>query len=177
MREQVFGRVSLQVSSPAFERVQHYLFNSLVSCFMGCLELNSMSCCRKLIFSNPLAPGLSQAAAVDDSHSVPAPELCSVICAQLICAKLTFILEILIPDLDFFLLGFTGFVLHLNKALSEQNWEQSMWIGRSGEEQVDAAETISAAGEGRLIKLQPSGCLSEVLKSFKSEGEQSDAER
>lgn len=79
MREQVLGRVSLQESSPAFERVQHYLFNRLLSCFMECLELNSMSCCRKLIFSNSLAPGLSQAAAVDDSHSVPAPELCSVI--------------------------------------------------------------------------------------------------
>lgn len=105
-----------------------------------------MSCCRKLVFNNSLAPGLSQAGAVDDSHSVPAPELCAVTCAQLICAKLTFILEILIPNLDFFLLAFTGFVLYLNKSLYEQNWEQSMWIGRSGEEQVDAAETISAAG-------------------------------
>lgn len=61
-----------------------------------------MSCCRKLIFSNSLAPGLSHAVAVDDSHSVPAPELCSVVCAQLICAKLTFSFEILIPNLDFF---------------------------------------------------------------------------
>lgn len=102
MMEQIFGRVSLQVSSPAFERVQGYLFNSLLSCFMGCLELNSMTCCRKLIFSNSLAPGLSQAVAVDDSHPVPAPELCSVICAQLMCTELTFILEILTPDLDIF---------------------------------------------------------------------------
>lgn len=35
----------------------------------------------------------------------------------------------------------------------------------------------SVLQEGRLIKLQPSGCLSEVLKCFKSGGEQSDAER
>lgn len=35
----------------------------------------------------------------------------------------------------------------------------------------------SVLQEGRLIKLQSSGRLSEVLKSFKSEGEQSDAER
>lgn len=71
-----------------------------------------MSCCRRLIFSNSLAPGLSQAAAVDDSHSVPAPELCSVICAQLMCAEFTFILETLIPNLDllfFFLVSLSSF--------------------------------------------------------------------